>query len=316
MVQVIPQQNFGEELGKSLGNSTSSALQMLVQAKIKGIQERKNLSNLSSILGGSDLPGEDTEVDLLDGSVSRGPGDISDEQILAVSSIDPNMAKLLQTQKTARGQETASKFKETKETRKDLLAQSKGAKENNMRLERMEKLNSKGELVSGLYNQMLKRLGIDYAALKNPDSQEFEKLSTDMLRNAKEIFGSRVTNMEVQTFLKTIPTLSQTKEGRDRVIRNLKLLNEGALVRADALRSILKENKGVPPYDLAEQIDEKVGPKLESITEEFIGGPEGEVEAVEFESLPSAGAYEGKIIRDTETGKRFRSDGQKWKVLS
>lgn len=319
MVQFAEQSNFGETLGDALGKSTSNALQLLIQSKIKGMQERDRISNLQSILGGGSPVQEVEETQERIAHSPASSGDISDEQILAVSSVDPNMAKLLQAQKTAKGSEAASKFKETKEARKELLSQAKAARENNMRLNRMEELNEKGTLVTGLYNDMLKRFGIDYAALKNPDSQEFEKLSTDMLRNAKEIFGSRVTNLEVQTFLKTIPTLSQTQEGRSRVIRNLRLLNEGALVRSQALKDILKENQGVPPYDIAEQVEEKVGPKLEEISGEFTGveeTPAGNItEETTFTSLPKAAAFKGKIVRDTESGKRFKSDGKRWRGI-
>jgi hypothetical protein len=319
MVQVVEQDNYGSKLGQTLGKSTSGALELLIQSKLKGMQDRNKLSHLQSILSGQGSPQSSILEEGIEAERSPGGGAITDEQILAVNSVDPNMAKLLQTQKGARSSEAASKFKETKETRKDLLSKGKAAVENNMRLGRMEELNNSGKLVTGLYNDMLKRFGIDYAALKNPDSQEFEKLSTDMLRNAKEIFGSRVTNLEVQTFLKTIPTLSQTQEGRTRVIRNLRLLNEGELLRSKAMKDILKENQGVPPYDIGEQVEEKVGPQLEQISEKFVsvGRPdEGtQSEAESFPSLPSAAEYKGKIIRDTDTGKRLKSDGVKWKVI-
>jgi len=314
MVQVLEQEDFGGRLGSALGEGTAGLLQTLIQNKLKAKAERQKLAQLQSILGGADVPGGDTEVDFLDESVQRKPTQgISNEQILAISQIDPNMAKLLQSQKESGTKEAASQFKETKETRKDILNQAKASRENDMRLDRMEQLNESGKLVSGLYNDMLKTFGIDFAALKNPESQEFEKLSTDMLRNAREIFGSRISNLEVSTFLKTIPTLSQTAEGRKRVIRNLKLLNKGAGIRLNEMKKIMKENKGVPPYDLAEQIEERIGPQLDDITEEFKVAPVTPSQA--FKTLPSASDHSGKIIRDTTTGKRYKSDGKKWKVV-
>jgi hypothetical protein len=316
MVQILEQLDVGEQIGRGLGGGLSGGLQQLVASKIAAKQQQQKLATIRSLLGGADLPGEDTEVDFLDKSVQRPSGEVTNEQILAVSQLDPNLAKILQSQQKAGIQDKASRFKETKEVRKDLLNQSKAAKENDLRLDRMNELNEQGKLIPGLYNDLMKKFGVDFSALKNPDSQEFEKLSVDMLKNAREIFGARVTNFEVQNFLKSIPNLSQSKEGRSRVIRNFKLLNEGARARSDALRDVLKENRGVPPYDLGEQVEEKIGPKLDQISEKFVAGAQIESPSSQsFESLPKAAEFSGKIVRDTETGKRYRSNGKSWKEV-
>lgn len=263
------------------------------------------------------MPGEDLEVDMLDSArATRGaPKDITNEQILAISAIDPNMAKLLQSQKDTGSKETASKFKETKEVRSNIISQAQAANENNMRLNRMGKLNESGKLIGGLFNSTLKKFGLDLPALKNPESQEFEKLSTDMLRNAKEIFGARVTNFEMDTFLKSIPTLSQTKEGRERVIRNLKIFNEGATKRLDAMKKIIKANRGTPPYDLGEQIEEMIGSDLDKMMSNFVAGaPESGGGMTE---LPNPNTIkEGRIIIDRATGKRYKNTGIEWEEIT
>ena len=327
MVQVIEQADLGAKIGRGFG----SGLDLLVASKMQSMQEQQKMelasqlkrqelqekmAVLQSILGGADVPGTDVEVDMLD--AAREPrgrsGEISNEQILAVSAIDPNMAKLLQAQKDTGSRDTASKFKETKEVRSNIVKQAQAAHENNMRLNRMKKLNDTGKLIGGLFNSTLKKFGLDLPALKNPESQEFEKLSTDMLRNAKEIFGARVTNFEMDTFLKSIPTLSQTKEGRERVIRNLKIFNEGAAKRLDAMKKIIKANGGTPPYDLGEQIEEMIGGDLDEMMREFVAGaPAGGGMA----QLPDPGTIQqGRIIIDRATGKRYRNTGVEWEEIS
>ena len=292
MVQVINRPSRGAQLGQSVGGSLSQGMQVLLNAKLQGMQQREKLKQLESILGGGggSYAGESTEeVDIS----QQGPsGEISNEQILMASQVDPNLAKLLQTQKDSGEKATASKFKETKEVRKEIIEASRAARENDMRLDRMTELNKKDTLINPLFNATLKKAGMDLAALKNADSQEFEKLSTDFLKNAKAIFGARITNFEVEAFLKTIPTLSQSKEGRARVIRNLKLFNEGAKVRFDEMQKVLKENKGVPPYSLEELVEERVGNRLDSISERFKGGEEAEV----IESLDLKPAQKGEAL--------------------
>lgn len=206
-------------------------------------------------------------------------------------------------------QEKLAAFKETKPERKEILNEAKAAKDTLARLDRMDELSKKGKLDSPIYLEFLKKSGFDIPALTSPDSQEFRKLEVDFLRDAKNIFGSRVTNYEASQFLKAIPSLSQSKEGRDRVIRNLKLLNEGKLARADALKDILKENKGTPPLDLAEQVEERVAPKIDKLLSEFRHG--ANVQKT-FSDLPPASQFNGRKIRDKDTGKILQSNGQEW----
>jgi energy-coupling factor transporter ATP-binding protein EcfA2 len=131
-------------------------------------------------------------------------------------------------------------FKSTKEARKEITESAKSAKENEMRLERIKELDKKGNLQNPLLYSVLNKVGLDLPALRSADSQELEKLSNDFLKSAKNVFGARLTNFDVETFFRTVPTLSQTKEGRSRVIRNLQLFNKGALIRDEAMRDILK----------------------------------------------------------------------------
>jgi len=259
-----------EELG--LPKAYAGLPEGVTKELLKEKTQENKLQQLMHLLGGGQGgQGGEEGVDVNEEQV--GPrGGISDENILAISAIDPNMARLLQGQKEAGYKREATAFKETKDTRQDILKGAKAAQENNMRLDRMETLIDEGNLIPGAFNSFLQKVGLDIPALKNPDSQEFEKLSTDMTRNAREIYGNRLTNFEVQTFLKTIPTLSQTTEGQKRVIHNLRLLNEGARLRSRAMNKIIKSNKGIPPFDIAERIEEKISPKLDKIANDFEKG--------------------------------------------
>lgn len=307
---IIPEKSRASQLSEALGGGLTqgiqSGLELLAQDKIekmKQMGQQQKFAQLQSILGGSDVPGEDIEVDFLDSArppSSFKSADLTDAQILAVSQLDPTMGKLLQAQKSMSGKEVASRFKETKDIRKEILNQSKAARENDTRLERMKQLNASGKLIDPLYNATLEKLGLDIPALKNPDSQEFEKLTNDMFRNIREIFGNRINVIEIITFLKTIPTLSQSQEGRNRVIRNLKLLNRGAQARVKAMKEIIKENGGTPPYDLGEQVEERISPELDNMSAQFIAGP-----SPSFDTLPApSGIKKTEISMIDPQGRR------------
>lgn len=110
------------------------------------------------------------------------------------------------------------------------------------------------------------------SALLSPDSQEFRKLSNDFLKDAKETFGSRLTNYDVQTFLATVPTLSQSDEGKRRVITNLRSFNEAALLRKKAMDQIIKDNGGRRPANLDTLVEDRIAPQLDALAQKFKAG--------------------------------------------
>ena len=158
---------------------------------------------------------------------------------------------------------------------------AKAAKDSNIRLGRMEQLIKGGKISNtGFYNGIkalssLPGIGGLFESIaesfKHPDAQEFEKLSTDFVKDAKQFFGNRVTQQEVQLFLKTVPTLSQTNLGKQRVIRNMRIFNEAAQLRKNTMDEIIKTNGGKRPADLESLIESRVEPELDRLAAEFKG---------------------------------------------
>lgn len=165
--------------------------------------------------------------------------------------------------------QTASRFKATKEERKALI-QGKRAAENKLHdLNRFEDLEKEGKLDTPGYVEFLKRAGLDIPALMNPGSEEFQKIQANFINGAKEAFGGRISNFELESFMKTVPNLAQSPEGRKRVVTNLKRLERAKLARYHAYREILAKNGGIPPYDLEEQVEDRTDRKMQAITEQF-----------------------------------------------
>lgn len=162
---------------------------------------------------------------------------------------------------------------------KDVQQKSKGAKENDLRLNRMEKLIESGKLNNPTFASLLKTLkhgiwglGIDLTHLLEPESQEFEKLSNDFIKNAKDVFGGRLTDQDLKAFLATVPTLSQTNQGKKAVIHNLKLFNKAAELREVAARKLLTKYGNRPPLDFEAQVEDLIKPELDNISQSFEKG--------------------------------------------
>lgn len=153
------------------------------------------------------------------------------------------------------------------------------------------------------------------AALLSPEAQESVKLITDELSGAKDTFGARVTNFDIATYLKKLPSLLNTAEGRRRVLRDLKLMNQ---INKDHIEGVLDvvDRYGGPggiSLSKAERIFKKeYAPKMKSLREQFV-----HPEKATFNSLDDASpsTYKGQKIFDEESGITYESNGKEWVPL-
>jgi len=296
-----PGPSFGERagagFGQGLGAGLNEALQQMLQRRTQGTQgaalaQLLNLSNEQKQLIGKLSPEQQTKYletfqkQARTNTLASAAG-IPPEQ---VQGMDPNdLSQLIrsraeESKATARreefGQQHVEKaFSQTKKERSDITKGYVSSKEDLMRLDRMEKLLDEGKLISAGAQTLLKKFNLDFPVLKNPSSQEFEKLTNDMTASARIDYGARITNFDLETFLKRIPTLLNTDEGKRRVINDLRVLRKGKAVRYKAMREIIKENNGTPPLDLEERIEEKAAPELDKLASQFKEGVQETVSA-------------------------------------
>lgn len=300
MAVIIGQQpDIWERLGTGLGagvqKGVSEQLKMLATQKLKGLEREKEETEARELLsryGIGIAPREQQRISPQDQQrviqqEQQAPGaqrtygqppqqQTPKQQVNALMSTKGMTRKgALELIKLDREQQREIN-KETLPFYKEMYKAHKAGIDTGKRLDRMEVLNEQGNLSGPLLSSFVHSLkkgiagyGFDLSGLLTADSQEFEKLSTDFLKDIKNIFGARITQMEVQLFMKTVPTLMQSQEGRARVIKNLRNFNEAAEVRYDAMRDIIDENGGRRPANLELIIDERTKPIMDRLTEEF-----------------------------------------------
>lgn len=157
-------------------------------------------------------------------------------------------------------------------------------------------------------------LGPKASALLSPEAQEFVKLITDQISGAKEFFGSRVTNYDLQTFLKRLPSLLNSPEGRQRVLRDLRLVNEGNRLLYGGILEEYEQAGGsdkITHSTAYGRARNRLDPQLKALRNEYIRGPQDK-----FKGQPPASAYKGQRIRDDSTGELLESDGTQWLPVS
>jgi hypothetical protein len=173
--------------------------------------------------------------------------------------------------------------KETKPVYDEIKKDYKASQESKKRLSRMEKLNNEGNLGFPLLNSIVKAAshgifghGFDINYLMTADAQEFDKLSKDFIKDAKSIFGARITDQDLRAFMDRIPTLSQSKEGRRRIINNFKNFNEASEIRENASEKIIEANHGRRPRNYDSLVEKVAKPELDALANKFESGLESE----------------------------------------
>lgn len=141
------------------------------------------------------------------------------------------------------------------------------------RLLQMQRLVSDDELISPTAHMFLDALGIPLGALDNPSSELYNKLSQDLLKGLPDTYGNRILKVEVDNFLKTIPTLSNSPAGRRMIASNMLKLGEMKEVYYKAMRTqqkqYLDENKPLPK-DFQQRVFDQVSPQINKLNDEFV----------------------------------------------
>lgn len=132
-----------------------------------------------------------------------------------------------------------------------------------IRYNRLSALNNSGKLPEGLGRTIIDPSTSEpyplasLAGLVNAETQDFVKTMNDFFIDAKNYFGGRVTNFDLQSFKSRLPTLLNTDEGRRVIIEQMKLMEELQLVHDSELEKALRHYGRNASYTDIENVVEK-----------------------------------------------------------
>lgn len=136
-------------------------------------------------------------------------------------------------------------------------------------IERNKKLNEAGGLTNPGTLAFLDEMGLDIDALKSGDTQEFIKNKGPFLENLKNIFGGRITDTDLNQYMRTIANEYQSPEGRRRILLSLEKLFKGSVARYNAANDLIDENRGVIPLGFLNKVERSAKKDLDKASKEF-----------------------------------------------
>lgn len=129
------------------------------------------------------------------------------------------------------------------------------------------------DLISPTGAVFLEALKIPLGALEDPSSELYQKLSLDLLKGLPETFGNRIMKVEVDNFLKTIPTLLNSADGRRMIASNMLKLGEMKEVYYNEMRKQQTAHLDTEkpfPKDFQQRVFDQVKPQIDRINDEFV----------------------------------------------
>jgi len=147
-------------------------------------------------------------------------------------------------------------------------------------------------------------------SMLSTEAQEASKIVINQLRGLKNTLGSQITGFEVKTYLKGLPGLLNTPEGRKRVAKQISTINQINLLGDQAILDEVEKAGGphrIPFSEAQSRAMKKIEPQLEALKNQY-RNPDSKI----FNALPVPSFYSGKRIKDEETGRVFKSNGKEW----
>lgn len=158
----------------------------------------------------------------------------------------------------------------------------------------LEKLNNSEKLPTGLKKIFLinQTTGeIRWPGITNAQTQQFVKTVNGFIRKAKDFFGARVTNFDLQSFKQMLPGLINSPEGRRHIISQMKAVNDIEKLYYSTLKKVYDK------YGL-QNIDRQ---NAEKITQDLIKDKLPELEQRVNDSIFASQVYE--LQKNTPEGR-------------
>lgn len=188
---------------------------------------------------------------------------------LVASGVDPKIASDITKAQAAQEKSEMQLSKEAREFSAPYIQKAAAAEKNIRDYKLLSKLAKSGKLRAGTSRRILSLFGLDQWN-ENAATQIAAKLIGRLKQNVGPAFGGniRLTNFLEQVFQESIPGLWNTPEGIALLSDMNAKIDELGIVENNARRNILAKTGGRVPYDIDDQIRDRIKPVQDRIEKE------------------------------------------------
>lgn len=168
-----------------------------------------------------------------------------------------------------------------------------------MATKKLDQLNKSKKLPEGMGRFLINpETGEHYGLAQlsgavTPEVQEWAKTTARFQNRAKDAFGSRVTNFDLMSYMKQFPSLMNTQEGRDRILKMMEVNYDLDNQYVSALQSIYHKYglNGVSPEDADDLARKSIKEKTDELRIKYLG-----LNAANEEEVNKEKGLSGKMV--------------------
>jgi hypothetical protein len=138
----------------------------------------------------------------------------------------------------------------------------------------LNELTDSGKVGEGLHKLNInpKTGDLIIPQLGTPEEQLFVKTVNDFTVKAKDSFGARVTNFELDRFMQRLPTLANSAEGRKLILRQMGIINKLNQMEKQGIQEVFDKYgvRNIDYVDAENLAREKIKGQKEDLRKEYI----------------------------------------------
>lgn len=290
-------------------------LQLATKQRLQAPQQQAYAKALAALGMGGEMP---TEI----------PEGLTERQTGELAKLKLQQQKAAQQQKQFETKEERIKehriAAETLPYYNEVKGRYASAVESDRNIAKWRNLIQSGEMTHPLKAALLKSIskgvfgvGIDLSSLLSPSSSKFEKITNAGIKTIAKMAKGKLTNYEVETWLKTLPSILNSPEGNLLLLEDLEQMNKYDEMENDLMEQIIEANNGLRPANLRSQVEKALKSQSDLIVNRIKEQIKQYKEPVrikdaKFEKMYPASQYKDERIVDEDTGEIRISNGKKW----
>lgn len=159
-----------------------------------------------------------------------------------------------------------------------LVGKIKSQERDKVDIKKLDQLNESRKIGEGFEAFLIDPATGDFrglaqmAGIISPEAQQWVKIISRFQNRAKDAFGSRVTNFDLQSYMKQFPGLLNTYEGRKRILRMMDINNSLDELHDRALQNVYRHYKlsGVSQEDADELATSMTKDETDRLNNEYL----------------------------------------------
>ena len=287
-MQILPQvptaaQRFAQAFGGGLEKGFERESENRQRINLEAGKQEQKMQLLKSILGAEFLGGNPQEKISAELQGEEQPSsalsrrNLTDEQILAASTINPQIASIAQQQKNFAQQQKNFNEKQIRESKKETLPirkefadKAKYARQGIENKKNILALINKGNINDPLTVELSKYLpGAVGNKLLSTDTQLYKTGLFDEFGVLKTMFPGPIRVKEIELLEDKLATLDKSHEAKSQILETGALKLERDIILAKYARQVEKQNPNASVLEFEELVSEKAKPDLDKLFNEI-----------------------------------------------